>query len=105
MPEFWRAALKSWQRTVSNGQRVLSNEFGTVWTRQGWLPDAARSVHMQVDSVPKRNHPDSGEVNYPYLFRVIDEIGYDGWVGCEYRPAGKTTDGLAWLPAASGSSK
>lgn len=61
--------------------------------------------HMQVASVPKRNEPDSGEVNYPYLFRVIDEIGYQGWVGCEYRPAGKTTDGLAWLPAASASSK
>jgi hydroxypyruvate isomerase len=56
--------------------------------------------HMQVASVPKRNEPDSGEVNYPYLFRVIDEIGYDGWVGCEYRPAGKTLDGLAWLKAA-----
>ena len=53
--------------------------------------------HMQVANVPKRNEPDSGEVNYPYLFRVIDEIGYDGWVGCEYRPAGKTLDGLAWL--------
>lgn len=59
--------------------------------------------HMQVASVPKRNAPDSGEVNYPYLFRVIDEIGYDGWVGCEYRPAGKTSDGLTWLLAASGS--
>jgi hydroxypyruvate isomerase len=61
--------------------------------------------HMQVASVPKRNEPDSGEVNYPYLFRVIDEVGYDGWVGCEYRPAGKTSDGLTWLPAASGSIK
>jgi 2-dehydrotetronate isomerase len=50
-----------------------------------------------VAGVPKRNEPDGGEVNYPYLFRVIDEIGYQGWVGCEYRPAGKTTDGLTWL--------
>ena len=61
--------------------------------------------HMQVASVPKRNEPESGEVNYPYLFRVIDEIGYAGWVGCEYRPAGKTLDGLAWLKAASESKR
>lgn len=61
--------------------------------------------HMQVASVPKRNEPDSGEVNYPYLFRVIDEIGYDGWVGCEYRPAGKTSDGLTWLLTASRSTE
>jgi 2-dehydrotetronate isomerase len=53
--------------------------------------------HIQAASVPKRNEPDGGEVNYPYLFRVLDEIGYPGWVGCEYRPAGKTTDGLTWL--------
>jgi hydroxypyruvate isomerase len=58
--------------------------------------------HMQVASVPKRNEPDSGEVNFPYLFRVLDEVGYDGWVGCEYRPAGKTLDGLAWLKAVGG---
>jgi 2-dehydrotetronate isomerase len=57
--------------------------------------------HIQIASVPKRNEPDSGEVNYPYLFGVIDEIGYGGWVGCEYRPAGKTIDGLAWLKAAA----
>jgi len=53
--------------------------------------------HIQAASVPKRNEPDTGEVNYPYLFGVIDEIGYQSWVGCEYRPAGKTVDGLAWL--------
>ncbi|MER2515648.1 MAG: TIM barrel protein, partial [Candidatus Accumulibacter phosphatis] len=44
--------------------------------------------------------PDDGEVNYPYLFRLLDELGYDGWVGCEYRPRGNTEDGLAWLRAA-----
>jgi 2-dehydrotetronate isomerase len=57
--------------------------------------------HMQLASVPKRNEPDSGEVNYPYLFRVVDEIGYEGWIGCEYRPAGKTVDGLGWFRAAA----
>jgi hydroxypyruvate isomerase len=53
--------------------------------------------HVQVAGVPERNEPDAGEVNYPYLFRLLDELGYAGWVGCEYRPKGKTSDGLAWL--------
>jgi hydroxypyruvate isomerase len=53
--------------------------------------------HIQIASVPSRNEPDDGEVNYPYLFSLLDEMGYQGWVGCEYRPRGKTEDGLAWL--------
>jgi hydroxypyruvate isomerase len=56
--------------------------------------------HVQIASVPSRNEPDDGEVNYPYLFRVLDECGYDGWIGCEYRPRGRTEDGLDWLAAA-----
>ena len=56
--------------------------------------------HVQIASVPRRNEPDDGEVNYPYLFRLLDELGYQGWVGCEYRPRGRTEDGLAWLAAA-----
>jgi 2-dehydrotetronate isomerase len=57
--------------------------------------------HVQIAGVPSRNEPDDGEVNYPYLFRLLDELGYDGWVGCEYRPRGRTEDGLAWLAAAN----
>jgi hydroxypyruvate isomerase len=53
--------------------------------------------HIQIASVPARNEPDDGEVNYRYLFRLLDELGYDGWVGCEYRPRGRTEDGLAWM--------
>ena len=56
--------------------------------------------HIQIASVPSRNEPDDGEVNYPYLFRLLDELGYQGWVGCEYRPRGRTEDGLAWLAKA-----
>jgi len=53
--------------------------------------------HMQIAGVPERHEPDIGEVNYPYLFRLIDELGYDGWIGCEYRPLGSTTEGLRWF--------
>jgi hydroxypyruvate isomerase len=57
--------------------------------------------HVQIASVPARNEPDDGEVNYPYLFRLLDELGYEGWIGCEYRPRGTTQDGLGWLAAAT----
>lgn len=47
--------------------------------------------------VPARNEPDDGKLDYRYLFRLLDELGYAGWVGCEYRPRGRTEDGLGWL--------
>ncbi len=53
--------------------------------------------HFQIAGVPERHEPDRGEVSYPYLFRLLDELGYAGWIGCEYRPAGRTEDGLGWL--------
>lgn len=53
--------------------------------------------HVQVAGVPERHEPSQGEVNYPYLFDLLDELGYAGWVGCEYRPKGRTEDGLAWF--------
>ena len=55
--------------------------------------------HIQIAGVPDRNEPDSGEINHPYLFKLIDEMGYDGWVSGEYRPRAKTGDGLAWIKA------
>ena len=53
--------------------------------------------HIQIAGVPERHEPDLGEINHAYLFKLIDEMGYDGWVAGEYRPKGKTSDGLAWL--------
>lgn len=53
--------------------------------------------HIQVASVPDRHEPDGGEINYPHLFALMDKLKYDGWVGCEYRPRGQTSAGLAWL--------
>lgn len=52
--------------------------------------------HIQIAGAPGRNEPDTGELRYEYLFQVLDEAGYAGWVGCEYRPAGSTVDGLGW---------
>jgi hydroxypyruvate isomerase len=58
---------------------------------------AAECGHIQIAGAPERHEPDTGEVRYEYLYRLLDEIGYDGWLGCEYRPAGKTVDGLGWF--------
>jgi len=55
------------------------------------------TAHVQIAGVPERHEPDVSEVNYPYLFAVLDEVGYAGWVGCEYRPKGRTEDGLGWF--------
>lgn len=52
--------------------------------------------HMQIAGVPGRHEPSVGEINFRYLFDLIDELGYQGWIGCEYRPKGNTLDGLAW---------
>lgn len=59
----------------------------------------ARVEHIQIAGVPERHEPDDGEVNYPYLFALLDASGYSGWVGCEYRPRGNTSAGLGWLRA------
>jgi len=53
-------------------------------------------AHVQIASVPERAEPDRGEVNYPYIFELLDDVGYDGWIGCEYFPADGTEDGLGW---------
>lgn len=52
--------------------------------------------HIQFSSVPGRHEPQHGELNFPFLFAYLDEIGYDGWVGCEYAPKGDSWEGLSW---------
>jgi 2-dehydrotetronate isomerase len=52
--------------------------------------------HVQIAGVPDRHEPEGGELDYPHFFRVLDASGYDGWVGAEYRPCGRTEDGLGW---------
>ena len=56
-----------------------------------------RIGHIQIADVPDRHEPGTGEINYPFLFAQIDRAGYQGWIGCEYAPVGRTEDGLGWL--------
>ncbi|MFB9262465.1 hydroxypyruvate isomerase [Bradyrhizobium erythrophlei] len=59
----------------------------------------ARIAHVQLADNPGRNEPGTGEINYPFLFRHLDAIGYRGWVGCEYKPRTSTVEGLGWHAA------
>ncbi len=59
-----------------------------------WLPHIG---HIQIAGVPGRHEPDVGEINYRHLFALLDELGYSGWVGCEYRPLAGTSAGLGWM--------
>lgn len=56
--------------------------------------------HVQIAGVPERHEPSVGEINYPYLFDLMDRLGYRGWVGCEYRPQAGTVEGLGWMKGA-----
>jgi 2-dehydrotetronate isomerase len=66
-----------------------------------YLP-TGRVGHIQIAGVPERFEPDVGEINHTYLFKLLDELKFDGWIGCEYKPARgaaphATSDGLGWL--------
>ena len=53
--------------------------------------------HVQIADNPGRNEPGTGEINYPKIFEVFDQIGYKGWIGCEYKPLINTLDSLSWI--------
>ena len=58
-----------------------------------------RIAHLQLADNPGRNEPGTGEINYPFLLNFIDRLGYDGWIGCEYKPRHGTKEGLGWMQA------
>ncbi|MCS6086322.1 TIM barrel protein [Klebsiella pneumoniae subsp. pneumoniae] len=58
---------------------------------------AGQYRHIQIASLPDRHEPDEGEINYPWLYALLDKTGYDGWIGCEYIPRTDTLSGLGWF--------
>ncbi|MEJ8839636.1 hydroxypyruvate isomerase [Ramlibacter sp. AN1133] len=81
------------QYDIYHAQRMEGELAATI---EKYLP---RIGHIQLADNPGRNEPGSGEINYPFLFAHLDRIGYDGWIGCEYRPATSTEAGLGWRQA------
>jgi hydroxypyruvate isomerase len=82
------------QYDLYHAQRMEGELANTVQT---FLP---RIGHIQLADNPGRNEPGTGEMNYPFLFKHLDRIGYDGWIGCEYKPAAGTEAGLGWMGSA-----
>ena len=78
------------QYDIYHAQRMEGELTATL---HKYLP---RIGHIQLADNPGRNEPGSGEINYPFLFAQLDRIGYDGWIGCEYKPATTTEAGLGW---------
>jgi hydroxypyruvate isomerase len=72
----------------------MEGEIST--TLQSLMP---RIGHIQCAGVPGRTEPDRGEIDYAHVFGLIDKLGYDGWIGAEYKPVAKTEQGLGWLKA------
>jgi hydroxypyruvate isomerase len=72
--------------------QIVEGDLSTKLAR-----DMAGIGHIQIAGVPERHEPDVGELNYRYLFELIDKLGYEGWIGCEYRPRASTSAGLGWL--------
>jgi hydroxypyruvate isomerase len=65
-----------------------------AFTLEAALPHIA---HVQIADNPGRHEPGTGEINYPFLFRHLERLGYTGWIGCEYKPLASTEAGLGWL--------
>jgi hydroxypyruvate isomerase len=81
------------QYDIYHAQRVEGELAATL---QRALP---RIGHIQLADNPGRHEPGTGEINYPWLLRHIDRLGYAGWIGCEYKPAADTLAGLGWRRA------
>ncbi|MGO4474699.1 hydroxypyruvate isomerase [Massilia sp. 2TAF26] len=84
------------QYDIYHAQR-MEGELGNTIARH-----LGRIAHIQVADNPGRNEPGTGEINYPWLFRHIDKLGFEGWIGCEYKPAADTRAGLGWIEALAG---
>jgi len=81
------------QYDIYHAQRMEGELASTIKT------NLSRIAHMQLADNPGRNEPGTGEINYRFLFGWLDAIGYDGWIGCEYRPKTTTEAGLGWRAA------
>ena len=87
---------------VGSDNLLIQYDFYHMQIMQGDLVPTyerlkGRIGHVQIADNPGRNEPGTGEINYPFVLAALDRLGYDGWVGCEYKPKAGTTAGLGWM--------
>ncbi len=103
-PHFLYHRLEEGIRVIEDvGRSNVKLCFDTfhVQTEEGSIADRLQAAwphigHIQVGNVPGRHEPGTGEIHFPYLFALIEKLGWDGWIGCEYTPSGPTLDTLGW---------
>lgn len=87
---------------VGSDNLFIQYDFYHMQVMQGDLVNSferlkARIAHVQIADNPGRHEPGTGEISYPFIFAALDRLGYDGWVGCEYKPKAGTSAGLGWM--------
>jgi hydroxypyruvate isomerase len=91
------------ERAARGNVKIMFDCYHTQITQGDLIRRLERHLaligHVQIAAVPSRAEPDEGEVNYREVCRALDRMGYDGWIGAEYKPRGRTEDGLGWLSA------
>ncbi len=106
MPGYWLDDVGKAFRLLDRVDRSNVKVQLDLYHAQIIQGDLARTIeaklpqigHVQIADNPGRHEPGTGEIHYPYLFDLLDRLGYDGWIGCEYKPLTTTEAGLGWLP-------
>ena len=107
IPGFYLNRTAQARALIEDGK--LENTFiqYDIYHMQIMEGDLARTIeanldlirHVQLADNPGRNEPGTGEINFDFLFKHLDRLGYAGWIGLEYKPRAQTVDGLGWLPS------
>jgi hydroxypyruvate isomerase len=105
IPGFFLSTTRHAERVlerVGHDNLYIQYDFYHMQVMQGDLVPTfdrlrGRVAHVQIADNPGRNEPGTGEINYGFVLSELDRLGYDGWVGCEYKPKTTTTEGLRWL--------
>ena len=105
IPGFWlnrSSQAEAILNEIGSDNLAIQYDFYHTQVMEGDLVNTFRRLkdriaHVQIADNPGRNEPGTGEINYPFIFDVLDREGYQGWVGCEYKPAARTSQGLGWF--------